>query len=287
MRTISFIVASLCVGLVAAQQKDPGAVRANNEAINKHLDDLIKKGGVDRDKDWKASTLSLTELTARVARMTSQPKGVYGFYQMLAQTSEGRGVYTGEMKFQQPNIFKVNWVLIKPDPLNGTYVANGKTRQLFFDGQLRPPTAVSKPFSSATTDPAQLVSRFSNEFPRFLFQGATDGKDAWTPLINAWSKGAGGYKLTLQERSMVFQNRTFRSFRIKLVRNATAAKKLGESTVEIIFDGVRYLPITVREIRRDLNKKPWVVQWSGNYKFNQTFKSDDFLMKSVVSKANP
>lgn len=291
MRSISLIAAALCVPVLFAQaprqSQDPGAVKAQNEAINKQIDQLMRQGIADREKFWKKSSLTLSELGKRVARMTTETKGVYGYYRMLAQTSEGRGMYTGEMRFQQPNVFKVNWVLIRPDPLNGVSVANGKTRQMLFDGALRPATAATKPFSNVSTDPKTLVSKFSSEFPRLLFQGATDGKDAWLPLIAGWSKGMGGYKAIIQERSTTYQGKHFKSYRIKLDRNATAAKTLGASSVEIIFDGYRFLPTTVREVRTDTKGKPWMIQWSGQYKFDQKFKSDDFQMKGSVSKASP
>lgn len=287
MRTGLYLLALCLVATGASQSsgsQDPGAARASNEALNKKINELIKQGTGERDKYWTKSSLTLSQLAQKVAAATKSPKGTLGVYQILAQTSEGRGVYGGEMRFQQPNVFKLNWVHIQPDPLNGIFLANGKIRQSIFDGKLSPVVSASKIFSGVTTDPAQLVARFSNEFTRFLFQGATDGKDAWVPLLTAWSKGAGGYKLFVQERNITFQNRSHRGFRIKLDRTAAAAKTMGKSSLEVVFDGHRFLPITVRELRTDKQGKPWVIQWSGNYKFDQKFQPSDFEMKGAVAK---
>jgi hypothetical protein len=291
MRTAFLIIGACAVALGVAQrdrQPDPGAVKAKNEEINRQLEKLIKEGAGERDKFWAKSSLTLGQLAAKVANATKNPPpSTYGKYKMLAQTSEGRGIYEGEFRFQQRNVFKVNWVHIQADPRNGTLLSNGKTRQSFFDGKLGPSVDASRSFAGATTDPAQLVARFSNEFPRFLFQGATDGKDPWVPLLTAWSKGAGGYKVFIQERNITYQGRKFRNFRIKADRTVAGAKKLGKSSIEIIIDGNFFLPVTVREIREDLDKRQWVIQWAGSYNFNQKFKPDDFKMTGTAMKANP
>lgn len=268
------------------KQPDPGAVRARNEQMNKELDELIKKGTGDRERYWTKSSLSMTQLASKVAQATKYPRATRGMFKLLAQTSEGRGIYEGELSFQRQNVFKVNWIFLKADPVAGIFLSDGKKRQVFFDGKLSPAMAVTKNFSGVTTDPAQLVARFPNEFPRFLFQGATDGKDPWVPLISAWARGAGGYKAVVQERNITYQNRKYKSFRIKLDRTAEAAKKLGKSTLEVVFDGTFFLPVTVRELREDLRGKSWVIQWAGNYSFNQKFKPTDFQMQGTASRAS-
>lgn len=288
-KTLLLIVAALLAGQVLAQnpkRPDPGAVKATNEAINKQIKQMMQASEAQMNRYWTKSTLTLPQLAQKVAWATKSMAGVHGQYQMLAQTSEGRGIYTGEMRFQSPALFKLNWVRLEADPRNGIFVGDGSKRHSLYDGTLMPDQAVTQPFKGTTTDPAQLVARFSNEFSRFLFQGAIEGKDPWVPLLTAWGKGAGGYATKVEQRKITLANKTYLSYRVKCVRNAAAAKKLGKSELEVVFDGTRFLPITVRETRVDLNGKEWRIQWAGKYLFNQKFKKTDFQM-GTASKASP
>lgn len=284
----TFVVLSLCaafVGVAEAQVKPPDRgmdakkARAQNEAISKKLAEEMKKANAQMEKYWRKSSLTIGQLAQKVAAATKNPRGVWGQYQMLAQTSEGRGVYTGEMKFASPTMFKVNWVRIEADPRNGILVADGFKRQSLFDGTLFPVQAITTPFKGYSTDPNQLVARFSNEFSRFLFQGAVDGKDPWVPLMTAWGKGAGGYQRpVVEERTLTISQRVFKSYRVKMTRSPVAAKKLGKSTLEVVFDGFKFLPVTVRETRVDTKGKEWLIQWAAKYAFNQKFQAQDFKM---------
>jgi hypothetical protein len=276
-------LASLVVSGYAWQQQkgpDPAAMKAKSAEANKRIAAMLKASQDKANQYWKPAKTTAAALAKQIAMSTKGAKNLYCYSQLIVQTSDGHGIYKGEIKVGSATRYKVDYVQIRPDPQNGVLLADGATRRSMLSGKVSPPLPLTQPFPDSSSNAATLVERFPNEFSRFMFQGATDGRDAWTPLITGWSQGMGGYAMKLQERKIVFNNRTFHNYRILLERTPAAAKKLGKSTVEVVFDASRYLPVTVRETRVDLKGKEWIIQWAGQYKFDQKFTAADFRFNS-------
>jgi hypothetical protein len=132
-----------------------------------------------------------------------------------------------------------------------------------------------------------LVGLFEIDFSRLAFQGLTEGVDAWRDIIGGWSKGANGYKATIEQRTMKYQGRDVLSYRIHAQRTAAAAKKYGASAVEVVIDGRRFLPVTIRVVRTDTKGKSWLAQWQAAYRFNQTIRPDEMQLGNTVASKSP
>ncbi len=238
------------------------------------------------DKLWKPSKLTVDQLAKKVEAAVRSLKNTEVTVNMLAQTAEGRGQFDGIMRIGDNRHYRIDTFVVKSEPVTAIYVNNGKSRFVLYDGQFVPkngmPAASRHP--SATADPKKLVSIFPSEFGRVMFQGLMDGLDSWAPIFNAWKSGAAGYKVKMEERVMAYQGQKYLTYRLRATRGGAAVKKLGKSEIEVSVDGARFLPVTVKEMRVDLKKKPWITHWAGLYKFNKKFSQADYAITSQPGK---
>ncbi|MEQ1823476.1 MAG: hypothetical protein ABL949_13280 [Fimbriimonadaceae bacterium] len=276
------------LALIAAlsQQKQPTAqdIKRTGADLSKIFSEAVKpKPG---DNLWRPSKVTLTQLAKNTGGATRNLKGTGATIKMIAQTSGGRATFDGVMRIGDNRHYRIDTFIIKPEPLTGIYLNNGTRRFAFVDGKFVPtggiPSAQQLP--SATSDPVKLATLFPSEFGRIMFQGLTDGVDAWGPLFSAWASGVGGYKAKVEERVMNFQGKKYLTYRVIAKRTEQAAKTFGKSTIEVRVDGARFLPVTMMETRLDLKKKPWIVQWFAAYEFGRKFTDSDYAITTKATK---
>lgn len=122
-----------------------------------------------------------------------------------------------------------------------------------------------------------LVQRLSTELSRTIFGGHIDGGTPFTTVVAALSKGMGGYKVRVEERSTKVGQRVIRNYSIIAERTPEAAAKLGGSRIDMVFDRDLYLPVTVRVTQKvagqaHTNGTMWTTHWHSG----QTFPAESF-----------
>lgn len=267
-----------------ADPKDPAKepdkpVDANSAMMTpKKLEPLPVKVPAPGTQGWTKTSMSLNVLGQRIEGAMLNLRNARARLSTIAQTSEGQGTYEQEVAIQDRKNYKIDFLVIDKKPVSGTDVANGKDRMVRVDATWTKPMEVGKPLDVVNRSPSQLASIWISDFSRMAFQGLTDGKGAWSQVFDSWSKGFEGFKPTVEERHMKYQGVNVTSFRIRAERSGSAVSTYGPCKIEIVVDGRHFLPVTVRVERKDKEGKPWLTQWSAQWRFKQNLASSDFKM---------
>lgn len=231
-------------------------------------------------QNWKKSTMTLDQLATKVSEAISGMRNVVGYLDISIQTPEGMGVYRyPSMLFQviDNQRYRYDYVVVQKVPFTCSLAADGLKRMLRLDTQVAQKPATWK--APTVNDSSQiLVRRFELDFSRLAYQGLTEGVDVWRPLFHGWASNYDGFRPIVEERRITYQKHLFISYRVRVERDAATAKKLGPSAFEVVFDGQRFLPVTIRNVRRDPQGKLWFAYWTCGYQFNLKPKLSDMRL---------
>jgi hypothetical protein len=260
-------VMALCLASMAFAQSGSDAAK---EAANKS--NAVKSGLAKRpDGKWVPSKMTATQLAQRTAKAVMALQNTEARTQTLFQTADGRGQIDGLLRVANNGKYYIDFVTIDGEPFTGTMVARNGQRQIRRDEKITVAFPVNQAIASARSeDPAAI---FFREFPRIMYRGITERKDAWVPLVAGLGKQ---YKLRVDERRMTYKGQNFISYRISGAK--TGAQR---SSFEITIDGKFFLPVTVRTERKDAKGKDWITQWAAMYQFKQRFSDAQFTLKAA------
>lgn len=222
-----------------------------------------------KTEGWTPTQRRLDDLAKRVAQTVGNMKGIYGESVTSLKTPEGSGQVQSYYKVRDNKAFVVNFPIVRGVPTRGEVRADGKQRVVKETGAYSRPAPVGTPTVQTALNSREVVQRWPKEFGRLMFLNLTDGRDAWGPVLAGLGRGEGGFQTTVEERSMQWQGRTVRNYRVRAVRSAEAAKRLGPCEMEMVFDGERFLPVTVRVDMKDPNGQPWRIEWSGAWSWTR------------------
>ncbi len=270
-------------------QKDPATkpdekepekpVDANSAMLSpKKLEPLPVKVPAPGTQGWARTSMTVDILGKRIEGAVQNLRNARARLSTIAQTSEGQGTYDQEVAIQDRQNYKIDFLVIDKKPVSGTDVANGKSRMVRVDATWTNPMEVGKPLDVVNRSASQLASIWVSDFSRMAFQSLTDGKGAWSQVFGAWTKGFEGFKPVVEERHMKYQGVNVTSYRIRAERTGSSVATYGPCKIEIVVDGRHFLPVTVRVDRKDKEGKPWLTQWSAQWRFKQNLASSDFGM---------
>jgi hypothetical protein len=235
---------------------------------------------------WKATKMTAAELGKRVdAAMKSLKNTGHRSLTLYTDASGKKGYFNGESRIQDPKTYSVQYLVLdaKP-PYPGEVRADGKRMAAQGpSGWLAPRPFPAKPVTAYP--PAQVVATWPATFPRVMFSNLFLGSNLWTALTTGLAQGAGGYKTVVEERKMTKNGKSFLSYRILASRPAPAAEKYGASELELVIDGKRFLPVTIRSNyvppkAKGLTKIQWTGEWSAP---NLKFAKKDFMLFKVAA----
>lgn len=136
----------------------------------------------------------------------------------------------------------------------------------------KPPVKVEK---VATDD---SVKAWEESFSEQMFAGFMTGQDAWAPIVDGWQKGKGGYKLTMEEKTLKEKGQDRTYYRLLATR-----KGQGEATVEVQVDGKKFVPLTVRVLRTNKDGSKESLYWNSAWRSGGSFKKSDFKVPDLKS----
>jgi len=261
------VVAMLAVAGVAQQPK-PGQVAARMR---------IDPVGT---KPWVKSNLTVAQLAQKVADATVRLQNTGADLIVLVQTPEGQGYFAApslDFRVMGGKLYRVDYVVLQKIPFSCSTANDGKTRTVRLDNKIVKMESARK-LQAVNVKGSALLKLFETDYPRMMFQGLTDGVDAWKPVLAGWASGVDGYKVAVEERTMKHQGQTFKNYRIHAQRTGAAVKTLGQSTFEVILDGTRFLPVTVRHVRVMPKGDTWAMMWTASYRFKQTYRLEDMTI---------
>lgn len=223
-------------------------------------------------KNWSATQVKALDVAKKTAAAIAGMRNTYGESVTHMTTPEGNATVMLYYKIQDAKNFRVDFVIPKSIPARGAVLADGRGKRALGEKKMGPSMPLSFASEESKLSDAQVVRRWPLEFSRLMFTGFTDSKDSFVRMIRALARGEGGFKLTFEERTMPLRGSTVRNYRFYAVRSREAMKKYGPCEFEVVVDGTRFLPVTVRVDSKDASGKPWKQQWSGGWRFNQKFK---------------
>ena len=226
---------------------------------------------------WTASKLSGKELASKIGSAMRSLKATYGRSISTIKTPIGTGQVTSEIKIQDDKIYSIQFPVVGTMPETGEVRSDGKRRAFTGpNGAFKDRFPINVPSPEAKLSTNQISSSWPKRFPRLAFLGLTDAKDPWMPVISDLVSGKSGFKTEVSERTMESKGKKVRNFRIIAKRNPTAAKSLGPCEIEMVFDGVLYLPVTMRVNTKFPKEGEFKILWQSGWNFNQKFKPEDF-----------
>lgn len=225
---------------------------------------------------WSASRLTAAEVGRRAAQAIEGMRGVEGLAETTVETPEGRGQIRTTVVVRDNRNYRIEFPIVALVPDAGVMAADGRTRSLRIGTNTAPPLPIDGKTGEADWTAAQIADNWNRDFGRLIFRGLTEGRDALGPLIAEWSLPGSGYQVTAEERSRNFRGRTVTNYRIRAARPARAGK--GASEVEIVIDGERGLPVTIRSVWTDEQGRQWRAQWSAGWNFERKIADEQLVL---------
>ncbi len=260
------------------QPTQPGNTNVTPEQGNKRPDpgqsrpeipDIKKPDGVDQGATgWTKATIKPTELASKIASGISGVKGAYGEASIIFQNAGGNGSMVANIWIKDNKVYRIDLPDITGSPSVGNVNSDGKLKHAAFKGHSsKPVPASTKSWMSQGGDEAKWIQ----QFPSMIFRGIFDSNDPWGGFVKIFGDPKNGYELQAQQRDMPWKGKTIRNYRFLVTRTAASAKKKGPLEMEFVFDGQRFLPVTVRLDSADGDGKLLRANWSGKWSFNRKF----------------
>lgn len=237
---------------------------------------VIPKTG---DNGWKSASVDGKQLADKIGKALATLQGTEGETVATIKTPTGNGQVIGKVKVQDSKSFSVQYLIVDEMPALKEVRSNGKLKATSTDQGSFPnkgPISVKAPESRLNS--AQLANDWPRKFPQLVFLGLTDGKDPWKPLLDELLSGRSGFKTEIAERTMDYKGRKISNFRLTAKRTEAAAKELGPCEMEMVFDGKRFLPVTIRVNFEDPAEGKYQILWQTGWNFLKRFKPEEFAL---------
>jgi hypothetical protein len=205
-------------------------------------------------------------------------KGVDGKFSSDWRSSEGTGQVDGLLRIQDRYRYRMDYVVHKAQPFSCSVAADGKRKFVRSGEQVLTPVLASQQSKYAKLPIEMYADTFFDDYSRMMFQGLTDGVDAWTPMIASFKQN--GFTLKLEERRLSHMGREYLNYKLTGFRAKDPRKLKSNQRFEVVLDGTFWLPVTVTTSWKDAKGKPWDSQWSAGFAFGRKFKPEDLTLSS-------
>lgn len=236
----------------------------------------FKEPGKPEPGVWNKDAMKASELAKKMSDSMSKLSRTVVESKYDVKTPEGVGTYNLLAQLGEPGHYKIQMLTSEKIPNTGQIVSNGVRKfrmSMGGKGQLKP---ANVPFEDAKLNPKETAVDFSKRASRMIYAGITDGSHPWAQLFSAVGDPKSGYETTVERRVTEYRGQNVASYRVVAKRKPEIAKSLGVSQIEIVIDGTRWLPVTIRAYNVDAKGGEWRTDWTAMYKFNQEIPADTF-----------
>lgn len=228
---------------------------------------------------WKSASVDGMALAKKVGSALASLKSTEGETVATIKTPVGNGQVRGKVKVQSPQAYSIQYLVVDEMPALKEARSNGKLRAISTDqGAFNNKKPAGTPLKSSVLSSRQLASNWHRDFPHLLFLGLTDKRDPWQPLLEELLSGRSGFETEVAERTLDFRGKKVSNFRVTAKRTAEMAKKLGPCEMEMVFDGQRFLPVTIRVNFEDPKDGKYQIVWQTGWNFQKSFKPEEFAL---------
>ncbi|MBX3112749.1 MAG: hypothetical protein KF857_12165 [Fimbriimonadaceae bacterium] len=221
-----------------------------------------------KDLGYSPSKMGFADLGAKTDAGIQQLKNGKGVVVMEYESPKGKSHGNIDIFVRDKSTYKVEYLLPKTEGTPNRLAGDGK-RNMVYEGYVwtKPtPRKTSGPMSRADVD--AWIARF----PAEIMSGLQDGAPVWRRLLDALSSDP-GRTTTMEEQEV-----TVSKVKRPIFRIVSRKKGVEGDSLEIVIDGHRWLPLTVKASFHDENKAPVHMFWTTNWMFGGTFPDSDFVI---------
>lgn len=225
---------------------------------------------------WAEVKLSPTDVAGKMDAAMKGLKNVTCIATLVGSTPNGKIMpSTFPAYIKDAKTFRISYMKLDAGvPLTGMATADGTYTVQLKEGGMTTPRKLA---NTGAWDGKALVAGWPTNFAEHVFDGLAVRNGLWTALVQGWMSGAGGYRLSIEERVTPFQGRNVKNYRYVAERPTGQGGK--NEQVEVVVDGQIFLPVTIRTVGYDAKGRETKVQWSGDWKNNQILDPKLFAIK--------
>ena len=214
--------------------------------------------GSDR---WQKAPISIADFAKKVDGAIAGLKGVAGGFEMDLRNAQLQGTQAGQFLIADPTIYRIDFADVDHPTGVQRYQANGKTKSVrLSDGKL-----VTSPLSKSPGAGKPSTADFYRYFSKIAFEALAESRPTWVPLMEQFRQQ--GYKQSLEIKEMNSGGVMRPYYRLLMSR-----KGIGLNAFEARFDGIRFVPLTMKMNATDAKQRPITAEWRGEWHFNQSVK---------------
>ena len=174
-----------------------------------------------------------------------------------------------ELKIRNSRQFRLEYYKPETEASVTRVIADGKERVQTESGKATKLPAFREPAKVTMTE--KELDEWAENFTEEMFNNYREDDRIWSSLVSAWRSGVGGYKTSIEEKTMSPAGKPRKYYRV-----VAKTDKNRPTDIEIMVDGVRFLPVAVRVIRKNADGTLRRGTWSAEWKFGGTHSSNDF-----------
>lgn len=222
---------------------------------------------------WRPSKTSVSDFASKLGAKLAQTNGTEGKANVGIKTPEGEGRLELRYLFATPTKYRIEYIEPYLVPSRALIISNGTLKVEFKNKKFGKPIPESSKFESGSASPSEWVRNFS----RLLFARITDKRDTLAEFAKSLASDK-NFVAGIEERTLERNGKKVLNFRLRGERTPAAAAKQGPLKLEIVVDGVRWMPVTIRT-EAGSGKDLWRYEWSCGWNFGKTFPESEFVVR--------
>lgn len=238
--------------------------------------------------DWTATRTSAQELASRVDRSLKNLRHAYAGSELLFDIPEGnglrlpagRGMSLGNFRIENENRFNLQYVALA-EGIQMRAVRNLGQRTELLGASGWTPQEARGPVVTLPASDEEFLRDWPLHFSKSAFSPFLDGVDFWQRTIGAWERGVRGFRLTTEERPATIRGEKRVNYRVHAERSEGEERE----AIEVLFDGERNVPITIRVESFAPDRKPLLIQWHAAWAFDMEFAPG--VLERVIDTLGP
>jgi hypothetical protein len=228
---------------------------------------------------WKKSALDAGVLAKRVDSATKGLKNSFHEAMLRYESATGGfGTAICDVKIQSKFVYKIQFPSFDTKtPMSGEIRADGVRYAVFAGNQWTQPALLT---AKKPEFPGKIAPAWPLAFPRMIYTPFLYDADLWSRLVKELRTPANGYSVRVEERSTLGPDKKpVKMYRLWVERTPAAAKKYGKLTFEMVFDGTRYVPVTIRtQVQKATDKYPVRLQWLALWRAGMKWPPSEFQL---------
>lgn len=213
-------------------------------------------------RGWeKADSLDPQGLAARMDEAMRGLENAFGQVRMSYDYQGAQLNGVAELRFDRKGKYRVEYYLPETETDRYIVVGDGSEKAMLVEGGWQTLGKVGDKGAAKSGD-AKTAQKWATDFMGEMLSYHRDGADAWKPIITAWTKNPDRFAVTMEEGKRKLKDTTGNLVDRPFYR-LVIKSKTNKDTMEVIVDGKRYLPLTVKSVLNEgQDQLFWNAQWA-------------------------